>query len=344
MEITLNNNRIIGENHKPYFIAELNTSHFGDVDKAKKMIDMVKECGGDCVKFQSWSEETLYSNDYYIENPIAKRFVKKFSLNENQLKELSVYAHGIGIDFASTPYSKEEADFLIHECNVPFIKVASMDINNYPYLRHLAKSNTAIILSTGMADFDEIVKAVKVLEESGATNVCVLHCVSIYPVEAEFVNLNNIKLLKKTFASQVIGYSDHTLGVDIGIASIALGACVVEKHVTLDKTIIGMDNQMAIEHSELKLMIEGINNVFKSLGLEFRSVSNDELVQRLKMRRSLIANEDLIEGTILSESNLAAKRPGTGISVSEYDSFIGKKLAKSVKKDSLLSSDDFLID
>jgi sialic acid synthase SpsE len=344
MEIRLNNNRIIGENHKPYFIAELNTSHFGDVDKAKKMIDMVKVCGGDCVKFQSWSEETLYSNDYYIENPIAKRFVKKFSLNENQLKELSVYARSIGIDFASTPYSKEEANFLIHECNVPFIKVASMDINNYPYLRHLAKSNTAIILSTGMADFDEIVKAVKVLEESGATNVCVLHCVSIYPVEAEFVNLNNIKLLKKTFSSQVIGYSDHSLGVDIGIASIALGACVVEKHVTLDKTIIGMDNQMAIEHSELKLMIEGINNVFKSLGLEYRLVSNDELAQRLKMRRSLIANQDLIAGTTLTESNLAAKRPGTGISVCEYDTFIGKKLAKSVKKDSLLSSDDILLD
>jgi N-acetylneuraminate synthase len=308
------------------------------------MIDMVKECGGDCVKFQSWSEDTLYSNDYYIENPIAKRFVKKFSLNENQLKELSIYARDIGIDFASTPYSKEEADFLINECKVPFIKVASMDINNYPYLRHLAKSNTAIILSTGMADFDEIVKAVKVLEESGATNVCVLHCVSIYPVEAEFVNLNNINLLKRTFASQVIGYSDHTLGVDIGIASIALGASVVEKHVTLDKTIIGMDNQMAIEQNELKLMIEGINNVYKSLGLEYRSVSNDELAQRLKMRRSLIANEDLIAGTILTESNLAAKRPGTGISVCEYDSFIGKKLAKSVKKDSLLSSDDILLD
>jgi sialic acid synthase SpsE len=342
MKIKLNNNRYIGDNHKPYFIAELNTSHFGDVSKAKKMIDMVKECGGDCVKFQSWSEDTLYSNDYYKENPIAKRFVKKFSLNEEQLKELSVYARGIGIDFASTPYSIEEADFLIKECGVPYIKVASMDINNYPYLRHLAKSNTAIILSTGMADIDEISKAVKVLEDSGAKNVCVLHCVSIYPVEAKFVNLNNIKLLKKMFFSQVIGYSDHTLGIDIGIASIALGACVVEKHVTLDKTIIGMDNQMAIEHNELKLMIDGINNVYESLGSEERIVSADEMAQRLKMRRSLIANLDLKIGETLTEVNLGAKRPGTGISVSEYDLYIGKTVAKSVNKDSLFSIEDFV--
>jgi N-acetylneuraminate synthase len=211
MEIKLNNNRYIGDNHKPYFIAELNTSHFGDVSKAKKMIDMVKECGGDCVKFQSWSEDTLYSNDYYKENPIAKRFVKKFSLNEEQLKELSVYARGIGIDFASTPYSIEEADFLIKECGVPYIKVASMDINNYPYLRHLAKSNTAIILSTGMADIDEISKAVKVLEDSGAKNVCVLHCVSIYPVEAKFANLNNIKSLKKMCLLWIETYYKHVI-------------------------------------------------------------------------------------------------------------------------------------
>jgi N-acetylneuraminate synthase len=341
MQIKLNNNRYIGDNHKPYFIAELNTSHFGDISKAKLMIDMVKDCGGDCVKFQSWSEDTLYSEDYYKENPIAKRFVKKFSLNEAELKELSIYARGIGIDFASTPYSIEEADFLIKECCVPYIKVASMDINNYPYLRHLAKSNTAIILSTGMADIDEISKAVSVLEDAGAKNVCILHCVSIYPVEPKYVNLNNIKLLKKMYSSHVIGYSDHTLGIDIGISSVALGSCVVEKHVTLDKTIIGMDNQMAIEKNELKLMIEGINNVFESLGSDERVVSSDELTQRLKMRRSLIANQDLNIGEILTESNLGAKRPGTGISVSEYDLYIGKKLTKNVNKDSLLSIDDF---
>ncbi|OIQ72593.1 N,N'-diacetyllegionaminic acid synthase [mine drainage metagenome] len=340
MQIELNNKKIISENHEPYFIAEMNTSHFGDVAKAKKMVDMVKECGGDCVKFQSWSEDTLYSNEYYKENPIAKRFVKKLSLNEQQLKELSEYARDIGIDFASTPYSTQEVDFLLNECRVPFIKVASMDINNYPYLRYLAKTQSAIILSTGMADIEEIEKAVEVLESAGAKNICLLHCVSIYPVDPEFVNLNNIKLLKTAFTRQPIGYSDHTLGIEVGTASVARGACVIEKHVTLDKTIIGMDNQMAIERDELRQMVSSIKKVFKSLGNSQRVVSNDELVQRKKMRRSLIANTDLQAGDILTENNLGAKRPGTGISVSDWDSYLGKKVNKKVDKDSLLSPHD----
>ncbi len=340
MQIKLNNNKIIGEDQEPYFIAELNTSHFGDVAKAKSMIDMVKESGGDCVKFQSWSEHTLYSNEYYKENPIAKRFVKKLALSEEQLKELAEYSRSIGIDFASTPYSIEEADFLIKECQVPFIKVASMDINNYPYLRYLAKTKSAIILSTGMADFDEIVKAVDVLESAGAENVCVLHCVSIYPVSPELVNLNNIKMLQATFKRQPIGYSDHTLGIDVGAASVAHGACVIEKHVTLDKTIIGMDNQMAIERDELKQMVTSVKNIFRSLGKFDREVRDDELVQRGKMRRSLVAGSDLNPGDVLTEANLGAKRPGTGISVSEWDAFLGKKVNKKLDKDTLILPSD----
>lgn len=338
--IILNNKRVIGKDHVPYFIAELNTSHFGDVSKAKSMIDMVKECGGDCVKFQSWSEHTLYSNEYYKENPIAKRFVKKLALSEEQLKELAEYSRSIGIDFASTPYSIEEADFLIKECQVPFIKVASMDINNYSYLRYLAKTKSAIILSTGMADFQEIVKAVEVLETAGAKNVCILHCVSIYPVTPDLVNLNNIKTFQSTFKSQPIGYSDHTLGIDVGVSSVALGACVIEKHVTLDKTIIGMDNQMAIEHDELKQMVKSIKNVYYALGKNNREVSNDELVQRGKMRRSLVASSNLKPGDVLTEKNLGAKRPGTGISVSELDEYLGKRVIKEIAKDSLISIND----
>lgn len=336
----LNNGRVIGKNQLPYFIAELNTSHFGDVEKAKKMIDMVKECGGDCVKFQSWSESTLYSNEYYKENPIAKRFVKKFSMSELQLKELSEYSRTIGIDFASTPYSKVEVDFLLNECEVPFIKVASMDINNYPYLQYLAKTKSAIILSTGMADFDEIKKAVLVLETAGAENISILHCVSIYPVNPENVNLNNIKTLQQFFANHPIGYSDHTLGIDVGAASAALGACVIEKHVTLDNSIIGMDNQMAIEPEELKQMICSVKNIFLSLGSLNRVVSDDELIQRSKMRRSLISKIDLNPGDLLSEDNLDAKRPGTGISVSEWDQYIGKRVNKMIERDSLINLND----
>jgi N-acetylneuraminate synthase len=265
----------------------------------------------------------LYSNEYYKENPIARRFVKKFSMSEQQLKELSEYSRSIGIDFASTPYSTEEVDFLIKQCQVPFIKVASMDINNYPYLRYLAQSGSAIILSTGMADFEEIIKAIDILETSGAKNVCVLHCVSVYPVDPQFVNLKNITTLKSTLTNHAIGYSDHTLGIDVGAASVALGACVIEKHVTLDKTIIGMDNQMAI-----------------ALGKFEREVSSDELKQRAKMRRSLIVNTDLNPGDVLTKENLGAKRPGTGISVSEWDLYLGKVVNKKIEKDSLIFPKD----
>jgi N-acetylneuraminate synthase len=282
----------------------------------------------------------LYSNDYYKENPIAKRFVKKLAMSEGQLKELAEYSRSIGIDFASTPYSIEEADFLIKECQVPFIKVASMDINNYKYLRYLAKTKSAIILSTGMADFDEIVKAVDVLETAGAENVCLLHCVSIYPVNPDLVNLNNIKTLQAKFKKQPIGYSDHTLGVDVGAASVALGACVIEKHVTLDKSIIGMDNQMAIERGELEQMVKSVKNVYRAMGNANRVVSNDELVQRGKMRRSLVASSDLNQGDVLTEANLGAKRPGTGISVSEWDAYLGRKVNKKLDKDSLISPND----
>ncbi len=342
MKIVLNNKREIGENLPPYFIAELNTSHFGDVAKAKSMIDMVKECGGDCVKFQSWSEHTLYSNDYYKENPIAKRFVKKFSLGEQQLKELAEYCCQINIDFASTPYSNEEAKFLLEECNVPFIKVASMDINNYHYLQFLATTKSAIILSTGMADIEEIIKAVQVLDTAGAKNVCILHCVSIYPVKSELVHLHNLKTLQQLFPQYSVGYSDHTLGTEVAIASIALGACVVEKHVTLDNTIIGMDNQMAIERDELQQLVTGIKTVYHALGSFERQVPNEELAQREKMRRSLIVTQSLQAGDVLSELNMGAKRPGTGISVCEWDQYLGKKVNKALLQDSLIAPEDIL--
>ena len=240
--IKLRSSSIIGENIKPYFVAEMNTSHFGNMDIAKKMIEEAKKSGCDCVKFQSWSTDSLYSNDFYKENPMAKRFVKKFSLNENEQEILAEYCKSVNIDFASTPYSIDEANFLINKCKVPFIKVASMDINNYPYLRYLAKTGSAIIISSGMANFDEITKAIKLLESEGAENVILLHCISIYPAAPELINLNHIRFLKESFPNITIGYSDHTLGIEVGIASVAMGACVIEKHFTLDSSVIGMDN------------------------------------------------------------------------------------------------------
>ncbi len=341
MEIILNNNRKIGDKFAPYFIAEVNTSHFGDIEKAKDLIDAVKKAGADCVKFQSWSAESLYSSDFYKENPMAKRFVKKFSLDEKDQKTLSEYCKSVNIDFASTPYSIDEANFLIKKCNVPFIKVASMDINNYRYLKYLAKTESAIIISSGMANFDEIVKAIKLLESEGASNVILLHCISIYPAPPELINLNHIRFLKESFPNIAIGYSDHTLGTEIGVASIAMGACVIEKHFTLDSSVIGMDNQMAIEEKELTEMVTSIKNTFYALGTHEKVVSDEEIAQSKKMRRSLVTTKEMKIGDILTEDCLEAKRPGTGICVSEWDKYLNKKIIKPISKDSLLTEDHF---
>jgi len=341
MKTTLNNNREVSDKCVPYFIAEVNTSHFGDIEKAKKLIDAVKKAGADCVKFQSWSTDSLYCNDFYKENPMAKRFVKKFSLNENDQEVLAEYCKSVNIDFASTPYSIDEANFLINKCNVPFIKVASMDINNYTYLKYLAKTKSAIIISSGMANFDEITKAIKLLESEGASNVILLHCISIYPAAPELINLNHIKFLKESFPNITIGYSDHTLGIEVGIASVAMGACVIEKHFTLDSSVIGMDNQMAMEEKELTQMVTSIKNTFYALGTQEKIVSEEEIAQSKKMRRSLVASKKMKVGDILTEDCLEAKRPGTGICVSEWDTYLNKKIIKPILKDSLLTKEHF---
>lgn len=341
MKIVLNNNREISDKRVPYFIAEVNTSHFGDIEKAKKLIDAVKKAGADCIKFQSWSTETLYSSDFYKENPMAKRFVKKFSLDEKDQKILSEYCESVNIDFASTPYSIDEANFLINKCNVPFIKVASMDINNYRYLKYLAKTESAIIISSGMASFGEITKAIKLLESEGALNIILLHCISIYPAPPKLINLNHIRFLKESFPNIAIGYSDHTLGTEVGIASVAMGACVIEKHFTLDSSIIGMDNQMAIEEKELTQMVSSIKNTFHALGTQEKIVSEEEIVQSRKMRRSLVTTKEMKIGDILTEDCLNAKRPGTGICVSKWDIYLNKKIIKPISKDSLLTEDHF---
>ena len=339
-DIRLRNSKYLGDFKKPYFVAEVNTSHFGDVNLAKKMIDEAKNAGCDCVKFQSWSAETLYSKTYYDENPIAKRFVKKFSFSINNLEDLSNYCKHIGIDFASTPYSKDEVNFLVDQENVPYIKVASMDLNNYQYLKYIAQTGMPIILSTGMSELDEIHKAVSVIEREGNRNICLLHCISIYPPETSTISLNNILGLREEFPSYPIGYSDHSLGIEMSIASVALGACMIEKHFTLDKTKIGMDNQMAIEPNQMKQLVENCNEVQKALGDTKRVVLSAELDQRKQMRRSIVVTKDLKAGSKLTYDDLDVKRPGTGFPPEHIDNLIGKNLGRDIVKDTIITKED----
>lgn len=338
--ITLKNGDKIGNSQQPYFIAEVNSSHNGNVETAKEMCKQAKEAGCHCVKFQSWSAESLYSKSYYEKNPIAKRIVQKFAISPDDLKDIALYCKEIGIAFSSTPYCEKEVDFLVNECQAPFIKIASMEINNYDYLRYIAKKNIPLILSTGMAEADEVRKAIKVIEETGNKQLILLHCISIYPAAPETIHLNNILWLKEEFPEYPIGFSDHTLGTEIACGAVALGANVVEKHFTLDKTKMGMDNNMAIEPEEMKILTQNCVNVYKALGSKDRIVSEAEYKQRENMRRSVVAAKDLVKGTVLTKADLILKRPGTGISADKIDSVIGKKLINDIEADKLILESD----
>lgn len=331
------NDGILIENHgRPYFIAELNTSHFGKVETAREMIVAAKAAGCDCVKFQSWSASTLYSNTYYRHNPVAKRFVDKFSFSSAQLKELADFARLQGLAFSSTPYAREEVDFLLEQCGVPFIKIASMEIDNLPYLDYIARTGSAIILSTGMSDQSEIDRAVQCIRAAGNDQVCVLHCVSIYPAEPSTINLNNILTLRQRHPDLAIGYSDHTLGAATPIAAVALGAPIIEKHFTLDAAKIGMDNQMAMEPDDFVAMIDACRTAWQSLGSHERVVSEAELAQRRNMRRSVVTRHAIAAGTLLTAEHLDFKRPGDGYSPAQVDEVLGRRVLQDIAADEVL--------
>lgn len=340
-DVILGNGRKIGDYQRPYFVAELNTSHFGDLEIAKSMINQAKEVGCDCVKFQSWSAETLYSESYYKENPVARRVVQKFALDNDKLKVLSEHARKVDIDFASTPYSIDEANFLINECDVPFIKIASMELNNHPYLNSLAKLNVPLVLSTGMGTLKEIMEAVEIIKSTGSSQLIILHCTSIYPSGPEHIRLQNILGLRGHFPFYPIGYSDHSLGIEVPIAAVALGACLIEKHFTLDSSRIGMDNQMATEPAEMKDMVAACHKTYESMGGVSRVVSLEEVAQSKKMRRSMIAKVDLHLGQVLEEQFMEFKRPGTGIPPSELQRYIGRKLKHSISAGTFFQPGDF---
>ena len=331
--------RLENKSNEPYFVAEMNTSHFGNLANAKKMIKNALNCGFDCVKFQSWSPDSLYSSKFLHENPVAARFFKKYSLSPSQLKELSKYCNEIGIEFSSTPYSHDEVDFLIDECKASFVKVASMDLNNHAFLNYISLKKVPVVLSTGMGTMEEIDSAVSIFEKGGIENICILHCVSLYPTPRHLVNLKNISSIIERFPKSKVGYSDHTEDIETAIASIALGASLIEKHFTLDKKKIGFDNQMASEPDLLKDLILKCKSVYHSLGTRERRVSKEELAQREKMRRSIVAATNL-ERKIISIDDVEFKRPGNGMSTEKVGDILGKKLKIPKLKGSIILPSD----
>jgi len=333
----------------PYIIAEIGANHNGDMDLAKKMIDSAITCGCDAVKFQSWNNKSLISKTGYKQNTVftdskkkhfgsLEQMVDKYYLRKEQHFELKNYCIAKGIDFCSTPFGKEEVD-LLNELDVEFFKVASMDINNYPLLGYLAKFDKPILLSTGMANLGEIEKAVKIIEKEGNLKIIILHCVAVYPPEDKDLNLKNISMLQKTFGYPV-GFSDHTIGFAAPLASVALGACIIEKHFTTDKDLPGWDHEISANPEEMKIIVDSSKIINDSLGQFKRTVSAAEEEKKKVFRRSIVLNKNLKAGDIIKEEDIELKRPGTGLSPDQINFVIGKKLNKDFDADHLLTKED----
>lgn len=341
----------ICEYKKPYIIAEIGSNHNGDMELAKKMIDEAKRCGADCVKFQSWSKDTIFSEKVYQDNYFLrddyrnrtdytlKEIVDKYSIDRNDHFLLKEYCDKIGIEFNSTPFSKAEVDLLVDEIGVPFIKVASMDLNNIPFLTYIAKKGKPVVISTGLCGLSEVNDAVACLKKNGCEKIILLHCVSIYPPEDTMVNLNNIDMLRNTFGLKV-GYSDHTIGVVAPILSMAKGVCIIEKHFTLDKNMVGWDHKVSANPEELSAICTAAESAYKMLG-SYQKVVNENEERRNAFKRSIVAARDIGEGEIITEADIDFKRPGTGIEPKYYEMIIGRKAARNIKKDQILAKEDF---
>lgn len=333
---------------KPYIIAEIGANHNGDMDLAKKHIDVAKQIGADSVKFQSW-DKTLFSKKVYDENYFLtddyrnrtdhtlQSIVEEFALTKEQMGELAAYCKTVGIDFASTPFEPEQVDPLV-EFGAPWIKVASMDVNNDHLLRKAAETGLPVVLSTGMASLGEIDNAVVIMERANAAQIVLLHCTAIYPTPVEEANLRNIETLRQF--GHPVGFSDHSLGPTLSLAAVALGAVVIEKHYTLDKDMFGWDHKMSMSPDEMHVLVEGSAQIHAAMGSSRRAVSDREMNQRTAFRRSIIAARDIAAGETLSVENITYRRPGTGLDPSLAPVLIGMKAVNSIPYDTLITMND----
>lgn len=351
MKIQLSKNKRVYNYCEPYIIAEIGANHNGDIDLAKKMILSAKEDGADCAKFQSWTTDSIIAKEEFDRNQSyddgdggkkhfgsLKEMVTKYQLTNEQHKELKEFCDEHEIDFCSTPFSTEEAD-LLNSLDIPFFKIASMDINNEKLLRHVARFKKPVVISTGMATLGEIDWAVKCIEDEGNFEIVILHCISIYPPKFKDINLNNILMLQQTF-KYPIGFSDHSIGSSIPLASVALGSCLIEKHYTLDKDMPGWDHQISADPAELKVICKDSKAIHQSMGVFQRVVSADEEAKKEKFRRSIVANKDLKKGHIIKAEDITSKRPGTGIPPNEEKLVLGRVLNKDLNYDTLIKTSD----
>lgn len=341
-------NRKIGDGQPVFVIAEAGVNHNGDVELARQLIDAAKESGADAVKFQTFKTEKVLVRDApkaaYQKSAEGGdesywEMGKKLELSYDDFRELNAYCEECGILFLSTPFDSESADFL-NALGMPIFKISSGEVTNLPFLAHVARFGKPIILSTGMASLEEVAEAVSVLRTGGCRDVILLQCTTNYPADPADANLLAMTAMRERFDT-LVGYSDHVKSNLVSFASVALGACVVEKHFTLDKRLPGPDHQASLEPDELSDLTEGISMVSISLGDGVKRPASSEAETTIVARRSLVAGVDLEPGMVLDMSQVEILRPGSGLSPALLATLTGQKLVRHVKAGTLLSREDF---
>ena len=326
-------------------IAEAGVNHNGDISLAKKLIDIAEEAGADYIKFQTFKANSLvikklakadYQKKMTNVDETQYQMLKKLELSKNDHKILINYCLNKNVKFLSSPFDIDSINYL-DSINIPLFKIPSGEITNLPYLKAVGSKNKPIILSTGMSDLNEIKGALDILIESGANKnqITVLHCNTEYPTPFEDVNMNAMLTIKNEFNVD-IGYSDHTIGIEISLLAVSLGAKIIEKHFTIDKKMEGPDHAASLNPKELKSMISGIRNIEKAFGRSVKKPSESEISNIPIVRKSIVALKDIPENEIFNSSNITIKRPGNGISPMKWNDVIGKRAKKNFKKDEMI--------
>lgn len=339
--------RSVGPGHPCFVIAEAGVNHNGDMDLARRLIDAAVEAGADAVKFQTFRADRLVSAsapkaEYQLQTTDREEsqfdMIKRLELSEPDHEKLIEYCQSRAIVFLSSPFDELSADYL-ESLKVPSFKIPSGEITNHPFLAHLAGKGRPLILSTGMSDLSEVEAAVRVIREAGDPGLILLQCVSNYPADPSDINLRAMQTMAEAFDLPV-GYSDHVPGNEVAFAAVALGACVIEKHFTLDRTLPGPDHKASLEPDELRSLIAGIRAVERALGDGIKRPAASEANTADVARKSLVAHHDLPAGRTLERGDLVAKRPGTGISPARLNELLGRRLRRAVAQDQMLGPDD----
>lgn len=331
------------ERKKVFIIAEAGDNHNGDFELALRLVDKAAEAGADCVKFQTFvtenviskfAEKAAYQKVTTGENESQYEMVKKLELSFEQFRSIQKYCEEKNIMFLSTPFDLDSIDFL-EEIRIPFWKIPSGEITNLPYLEKIAKTGKDIIMSTGMCTMEEIGEAVSILKGHGAGSITLLHCNTEYPTPFEDVNLRAMREMEEAFGVPV-GYSDHTVGIEVPIAAAAMGAAVIEKHFTLDKNMEGPDHKASLEPEELKQMVCAVRHIEQAMGSGRKQPSHSEQKNISIARKSIVARRRICKGEELTEENLYIKRPGDGISPMRWYEIIGTAAVKDFEEDELI--------